>query len=91
MECIMKTWMSGHLHPGTPLLPNVVAMHDVEDLISDGLSVATTADTAQHVAHPLLSDATCSPMSLQANKLFSRVAPFWAHHTVQVQQCIALM
>ena len=42
----------------------MVAMHDVEDLISDGLSIAASADTAQHVAHPLLSNATCPPMSL---------------------------
>ena len=54
----------GHLHPGAALLANVVAVHDVQDFIPDGLGIATTAYTPQHVAHPLLSGAACPPMSL---------------------------
>ena len=56
----------GHLHPGAALLANVVAVHDVQDFIPDGLSIATTAHTPQHVTHPLLSRTTCLPMGLYA-------------------------
>ncbi len=56
----------GHLHPGATLLANVVAVHDVQDFIPDGLGIATTAHTPQHVANPLLSGTACPPMSLYA-------------------------
>jgi len=56
----------GHLHPGATLLANVVAVHDVEDFIPDGLGIAATAHTPQHVTHPLLSGTACPPMSLCA-------------------------
>ena len=57
-----------HLHPGPPLLSNVVAVHDVQDLISNGLSIATPAHAAQHVANPLLCGATCPPMRLHTHQ-----------------------
>lgn len=61
----------GHLHPGATLLANVVAVHDVQNFIPDGLGIATTAHTTQHVAHPLLSGAACPPMSLCAPTCFT--------------------
>jgi hypothetical protein len=53
-----------HLHPGAMLFPNVVAVHDVQDLISDGLSIAAPAYTSQHAPYPLLCGATCPSMCL---------------------------
>ena len=63
----------GHLHPGAALLANVVAVHNVQDFIPDGLGIATTAHTTQHVAHPLLSGAACPSMSLCDPTCFSQM------------------
>lgn len=73
---------SWYLHPGSAFLPNMVAVHDVEDLISDGLSIAASADTAQHVAHPLLSNSTCPPMSLDKTR-DSLTTRYWLRRPIQ--------
>lgn len=47
-----------HLHPGALLLSNVVAVHDVQDLIPYSLGIAASAHCPQHGPHPFLSLAT---------------------------------
>mmetsp|Transcript_8146 Transcript_8146/g.20883 ORF Transcript_8146/g.20883 Transcript_8146/m.20883 type:complete len:252 (+) Transcript_8146:30-785(+) len=42
------------LHPGALDLLDVVAVHDVEDLVADLLAIAAAAQHAHHEAHPLL-------------------------------------
>ena len=93
-----KRKTGSHLHPCATLLPNVVAVHDVEDLIPDGLGIATPAHTPQHVPHPLLSSATRPPMSLYTHASFTsgrsqlcchNLPRFKAHTTLRQQspQC----
>ena len=55
-----------YLHPCAALLPNVVTVHDVQDLIPDGLGVAPPANTAQHTPHPLLGCTSCPAMRLHS-------------------------
>ena len=62
--CISVQLRNSHLHPGATFLPYMVAVHDVENLIPDGLSIAPPPHTPQHVAHPLLSSSPCPSMCL---------------------------
>jgi hypothetical protein len=61
-------WVTGdrlaHLHPGAPLLADVVAMHDVEDLVSHSLGIPAPAAGGQHTSHPLLGLPSSLPMNL---------------------------
>lgn len=43
-----------HLHPGAALLGDVVAVHDVQDLVTHCLRVTSAAHGTQHGPHPLL-------------------------------------
>mmetsp|Transcript_20853 Transcript_20853/g.62749 ORF Transcript_20853/g.62749 Transcript_20853/m.62749 type:complete len:211 (-) Transcript_20853:1862-2494(-) len=52
------------LHPGAVLLGDVVAVHDVQNLVADLLCVTAAADAAEHEAHPLLGHTICVGMCL---------------------------
>lgn len=43
-----------HLHPSALLLSDVIAVHDVQDLIPDSLGIAAPAHCPQHGPHPFL-------------------------------------
>jgi hypothetical protein len=45
---------STYLHPCASLLGNVMAVHDVEDLVTHSLGITTAPHGAQHGAYPLL-------------------------------------